>query len=57
VNFDGRFGANSIRQHIGIGSAEKIELVDVYRPTTDTTRTIVNPQVNTVLQIREDGTD
>jgi hypothetical protein len=35
VNSGGSFGANPLRQHIGLGDAERIESLEVYWPTTD----------------------
>lgn len=35
VNAGGSFGANPLRQHIGLGSAGRIESLEVYWPATD----------------------
>jgi hypothetical protein len=39
VNSGGSFGANPLRQHIGVGRATAIDRVEVYWPTSDTTQT------------------
>ncbi|MDP6761486.1 MAG: FG-GAP-like repeat-containing protein [Planctomycetota bacterium] len=38
VNGGGSFGGNPLTQHIGIGSAERIQVLEVYWPTSDTTQ-------------------
>jgi hypothetical protein len=35
VNSGGSFGANPLRQHIGLGNASQIETLEVYWPTSD----------------------
>ena len=35
VNSGGSFGANPLRQHIGLGTAERIETLEIYWPTSD----------------------
>ncbi len=39
VNSGGSFGANPLRQTIGLGKTQKIELLEVYWPTSDSTQT------------------
>ena len=53
VNSGGTFGANPLRQEIGLGSAERIELLEVYWPTSDTTQTFKDVPLDRVLEITE----
>jgi len=39
VTRGGSFGCSPLRQNIGLGTAQKIELIEVYWPTTDRTET------------------
>ena len=56
VNSGGSFGANPLRQSIGLGKAEKIELLEIYWPTTDETQTFRDVPVNQFIEITE-GSD
>ena len=56
VNSGGSFGANPLRQTIGIGKARKIEMLEVYWPTTKQTQTFRDLPVDRFIQITE-GTD
>jgi len=38
VTSGGTFGANPLRQEVGLGQAERIELLEIYWPTSDTTQ-------------------
>jgi hypothetical protein len=38
VNGGGSFGGNPLTQHIGIGTAERVEVLEVTWPTSDTTQ-------------------
>ncbi len=54
VNSGGSFGANPLRQTIGLGRAEQIEMLEVYWPTTDVTQTFRDVPMDTILRIVED---
>ncbi len=49
----GSFGANSLRQTIGLGQAASIERVEVFWPTTDKTQTFKELELNSALRIVE----
>lgn len=49
----GSFGANSLRQTIGLGQATSIERVEVYWPTTDKTQIFKGLALNGALRIVE----
>jgi hypothetical protein len=51
------FGGNPLRQHIGLGKAEKVEKIEVHWPTTGTTQTFRNVPVGQLIEIREDGAE
>ena len=53
VNSGGSFGANSLRRHIGLGAAEKIEILEVYWPTTDSTQRFENVAANQMILVTE----
>ena len=53
VNTGGSFGANPLRQHIGLGSAGTIELLEVYWPTTDQAQRFRNLKANQFIAITE----
>jgi len=53
VNSGGSFGANPLRQMIGLGKAEKIELLEVYWPTSDRIQTLRDVPLDRSIQIRE----
>ena len=53
VSTGGSFGANSLRQHIGIGKASKVTKLTVYWPTTDTTQVFENVAADRVIRIVE----
>ena len=53
VNSGGSFGANPLRQTIGLGQAEKIDLLEVYWPTSDQTQTFRDVPVDRHLRIVE----
>ena len=54
VNSGGTFGANPLRQTIGLGSASKIERLEIFWPTTGITQTFHNVPSNQFIQIIED---
>ena len=53
VGSGGSFGANSLRQHIGVGQAAKVDQLEVYWPTTGNTQTFENLPVNNVFTVSE----
>ena len=53
VNSGGSFGANPLRQQIGLGKASRIEKMTIYWPTTDTTQIFENLDVDQFIEIRE----
>ena len=57
VNSGGSFGANPLRQSIGLGKASKIERLEVYWPTTDLTQTFTSVPLDRTIQITEGQPD
>ena len=55
VNSGGSFGANPLRQTIGLGKATKIELLEVYWPTSDSTQTFRDVALDQHIEIVESG--
>ena len=53
VNSGGSFGANPLRQTIGLGEATKIELLEVFWPTTGRTQTFHDVPHGQHIQIVE----
>lgn len=53
VSSGGSFGANPLRQEIGIGNAEKISKIEITWPATQKVQTFENIQPNQFLQITE----
>ncbi len=53
VNSGGSFGANPLRQTIGLGKASKIEALEIFWPTTGITQTFHNVSVDQFIQIVE----
>lgn len=53
VNSGGSFGANPLRQHIGLGMANRITLLEVYWPATGLTQTFRNIPANQMIEIDE----
>ena len=53
VNSGGSFGANPLRQHIGLGSARRIEVLEVYWPTTGQTQQFRGVGVDQFIAISE----
>ena len=53
VNSGGSFGANPLRQTIGLGSAPGIDLLEVYWPTSGLTDTFRDVAVDQFIQITE----
>ncbi len=53
VNSGGSFGANPLRQTIGVGQAEEIARMEIFWPTSDTTQRFENVTVNRMIRITE----
>lgn len=53
VNSGGSFGANPLRQQIGLGQAKKIDLLEIYWPTSDRYQRFQGVAVDQFLEIRE----
>ncbi|MEO2020549.1 MAG: CRTAC1 family protein [Pirellulaceae bacterium] len=53
VNSGGSFGANPLRQQIGLGTATRIEKLTIYWPKTDSTQTFENLDVDQFIEIGE----
>ena len=53
VNSGGSFGSNPLRQTIGLGKAQKIDILEVYWPTTKQTQTFRDLTVDQFIQITE----
>ena len=53
VNSGGSFGANPLEQTIGLGRAERIELVEIYWPTSDLTQTFSDVPMERSIHVKE----
>ena len=53
VNSGGTFGANPLRQTIGLGKASRIEVLEVFWPTTGETQTWTNVRADQAIEIVE----
>jgi len=53
VNSGGSFGANPLRQTIGLGSASAIEVLEVFWPTTGLTQTFRNVRADQAIEVVE----
>ena len=53
VNSGGSFGANPLRQEIGLGAATSIDLLEVFWPKTGLTQTFHDLAVDQTLEITE----
>ena len=53
VNSGGSFGANPLRQTIGLGKTDRIELLEVYWPTSDSTQTFRDVPMDQHIEIVE----
>lgn len=56
VNSGGSFGANPLRQTIGLGKAARIETLEVFWPTTGLTQQFTDLPVDQIIQIVEGET-
>ena len=53
VNSGGSFGANPLRQTIGLGNAQRIELLEVYWPTSDLTQRFADLPMDQAIEVVE----
>jgi len=53
VGYGSSFGGNPLRQHIGIGQAKTVDTIEVTWPTSKTTQTFENVQIDRTFHIRE----
>jgi hypothetical protein len=53
VTSGGSFGANPLRQTLGLGSGETIDVLEVYWPTSDLTQTFRDVAVDRTVEIVE----
>ena len=53
VNSGGSFGANPLRQTIGLGKAARIEVLEIYWPTSDQTQLFRDVDVDQMIRIVE----
>jgi hypothetical protein len=54
VNSGGSFGANPLRQTIGVGKATTVETLEVFWPTTGQTQTFKNVRADQAIEIVEE---
>ena len=53
----GSFGANPLRQFIGLGSANRIEKIEIYWPTTDQTQTFSKLDMDQTIRVTEGNSE
>ncbi len=53
VNSGGSFGANPLEQHVGIGTADEIEALEIFWPTTGETQRFEHVPAGSRIEIRE----
>ena len=53
VNSGASFGANPLRQHVGLGSADEVAKLEIYWPTSDTTQHFENVAAGQIIRISE----
>ena len=53
VNSGGSFGCSPLRQQIGLGKAEVIDVLEIYWPTSDTTQTFEQVAADQMIEVRE----
>jgi len=56
VNSGGSFGANPLRQQIGLGKAGRIEVLEIFWPTTGRTQRFLNVPADQFIEITEGAT-
>ena len=57
VTSGGSFGASPLRQHLGLGQAESVDLLEIYWPTSDTTQQFMDVRAGQILEITEHATE
>ena len=57
VNSGGSFGANPLRQELGLGQATSIQSVEIYWPATGETQVVKGLEMNRAYRIREGETN
>ncbi len=57
VGSGGSFGANPLRQHLGVGNAKKIDQLEIFWPTTGETQRFQDLPVNHIIEVTEDSTE
>ena len=57
VNSGGSFGANPLRQHLGLGQARSVDLLEIYWPTSDTVQRFRNVPAGQILEVTEGATE
>ena len=55
VNSGGSFGANPLRQTIGLGASGVVDRLEVFWPKTGETQVFTNIESNQVIRVREDA--
>jgi len=53
VSSGGSFGASPLQQHIGLGTAKRIETLEIWWPTSNTRQIFQNVNANQFIEIRE----
>ena len=53
INSGGSFGCNPLRKNIGLGNAEHLEEIKIYWPTSETTQTFQEIEMDQCIQITE----
>ncbi len=53
VGYGSSFGGNPLRQHIGIGRAERVERVEIFWPVSRTTQVFTDLPIGRIFRIRE----
>jgi len=53
VSSGGSFGASPLQQHIGLGTAKRMETLEIWWPTSNTRQIFQNVNANQFIEIRE----
>ncbi|OWK37771.1 CRTAC1 family protein [Fimbriiglobus ruber] len=57
VSSGSSFGANPLEQHVGLGKADRVAVLEVYWPTSGTTQVFRDVPVNRGIEVTEFATD
>ncbi|OWK37769.1 CRTAC1 family protein [Fimbriiglobus ruber] len=57
VSSGSSFGANPLEQHVGLGKADRVAVVEIYWPTSGTTQVFRDVPVNRGIEVTEFATD